>query len=592
MINDDNDIPLISRVNTQTHDTTKKKTQESKTSKAKRLITKIPIPRNSEKFPQVKIILILVAIERFALYSVINFQLNLAETGLLDDICLRKNWSGQEDSVLTYVCSFLFAPIAGLLADWKFGRHRVFSFGLLMQFIGYSSLGILFSNQLFDNATVCSVFYIFYYLSLLIIVIGCSSFNAVIIPYGVDQMREASVITTIPSYFHWYYFFINLGSFFALGGLDHNENDLRGRLMTFSNVFVAIILSFIALLMFKISSMIGWLIPSPPQGNPVAKIYKVVTNAINNRIDKNKHIDVYQKKKPILDYAKFSNGGKFTFEQVEDVKTFFSMLLVLFSLIWYYFQDFLDVHLYILQGDGFFYNYNSRVPLYISKIGPITSMVTIVILEYTNLGRKLYRVLPRILHRFIIGFPLAILSVLFATIIEYVHKFPCITASIHSNASSLIPTLTTHHYYLAYLQVFQYSILSMSEVLVTVGSIEWVYAQSPEYLRAFTYGIFESVIGIGTLIPFLFFIALKFLTCGDAESGDWCPHCWVYTPECVTNRYCYSSYYSFTVILAVSVLSVVIFLLISCWYTPRLRQKLRGFQSFSDTNRFITKSFL
>ena len=583
-------IQLISRINTQTDDTANKKTHESKSSKVKGLIRKIPIPRNSEKFPQVKIILILVAIERFALFSIINFQLNLVETGLLDEVCHRKNWTGQQDSIVTYAFSFLFAPIAGLLADWKFGRHRVFSFGLIMQFIGYSALGIIFSNQLFNNATVCSVFYVFYYLSLLLIVIGCSSFNAVIIPYGVDQMREASVITTIPSYFHWYFFCINLGSFLALGGLSHHDNSLQGRFMTLSNVFVAIILSFFALLLFKIPSIMGWLIPSPSQGNPVARIYRVVLNAINNRIDKNKNIDLYQKKKTLLDYAKFSNGGRFTFEQVEDVKTFFSMLLVLFSLTWYFLEEFLDVQLYVLQGDGFFFNYESRVPIYISKIGAITSMITIIILEYSTVGRKLYRVLPRILHRFIIGFPLATLSIFFATILEYIHKSPCIAASLHPNASSVIPTLTPQQYYLAYLQIFQYSLLSMSEVLVTVGSIEWVYAQSPEYLRAFTYGLFESVIGMGTLLPFIGSIVLKYLTCGGDGDAASCPNCWVYTPTCVTNHYCYSSYYLFTVILAVSVLSVVAFLLISCWYKPRMRQRLRGFNSFSATNKFNPNS--
>ena len=587
----DRNIPLIARINTQTDENTQKKIPESKLRKFCGLLRKIPIPRNSEKFPQIKILLILVAIERFSLFSILNFQLNLVETGLLGEVCHRKNWTGQEDSILTYAFSFLFAPIAGLLADWKFGRDRVLSFGLFMQFIGYATLGIIFSNQIFNNTTVCSVFYVFYYLSLLLIVIGCSSFNAVIIPYGVDQMREASVITTIPSYFHWYYFFINLGSFFSISSFPYYENTLRYRFLIILNVFGAIILSFTALLLFKIPSIFGWLIPTPSQGNPVVKIYRVVINAINNRIRKHKQIDVYQKKKSLLDYAKFSNGGRYTFERVEDVKTFFSMLLVLFSLTWYYLEEFLDVQLYELQGDGFLFSYKSKTPIYISKVGAITSMVTIILLEYTTLGRKLYRVLPRILQRFIIGFPLATLSIFFATILEYVHKSPCIAAGIHHNTSSGIPMLTTGHRYLAYLQICQYSLLSISEVLVTVGSIEWVYAQSPEYLRAFTYGIFESVIGLGTLLPFVSTIVLKYITCGVSEDGEWCPDCWVYTPTCVTKQYCYSTNYLFTVILATSVLSLVAFLLISCWYKPRMRQKLHGFQSFSVTNKFVSKSF-
>ncbi|KAI6650869.1 Solute carrier family 15 member 4-like [Oopsacas minuta] len=586
---DHKNIPLISRVNTQEDENVNKRTLDSKANKVKRIFSTIPIPRDSEKFPQLKLILILVAIQRFALFSVLNFQSDLIKTGLLGKICSRPNWTGQKDSTLTYAGSFLFAPIAGLLADWKFGRHRVFSFGLLMQFIGYSTLGIIFSNQIFNNETNCIVFYVFYYLSLFSIVIGCSSFNTVIIPYGVDQMREASVITTIPSYFHWYYFFINLGSFLAFGSVEQYTDTLVGRLWKISNIYVAIITSFIALLLFKIPSICGWLLPSPPQGNPVGKIYGVVRNAIGNRIEKHNQIDIYQTKRTTLDYAKRSNGGKFTFERVEDVKTFFSMILVLISLSLYFSEEYLFVYFYSLQADGFLYTYRSPAPILISKIGSLTSMIFIVLLEYTTLGRKLYRVLPRILHRFLLGFPLAILSLLFATILEYIHKAPCIAASLHTNATSALPTLTTGHDYLAYLQVIQYILLSLSEVFVTVGSIEWVYAQSPEYLRAFTYGIFESIIGCGTLIPFIVSLFVNFLTCGGiveegSSMGVGCPGCWNYNFVCVENRYCYSTEYFFTLLLVASFVSLVIFFLISCWYKPRMRQKIRGFQSFSSAN--------
>ena len=583
---DEKAIPLISRVNTQKDEIINKSTLQSKSQKLSTLIKRIPVPRDSGKFPQIKLILLLVAIQRFALYSVLNFQLTVTKTGLLGNDCVLDNWTGQEDSIITYVCSFLFAPIAGLLADWKFGRHRVFSFGLMMQFIGYTALGVIFSNQIFINTTNCGVFYAAYYLSLLCVVIGCSSFNAVIIPYGVDQMREASVITTIPSFFHWYYFSINLGDLLAFGGVEQQSHKLIDKLLAINNVFLAVFSSFVAVLLYKISSSFGWLGPSPPQGNPLGKIYSVVKNAIGNKINKHKQIDIYQRKTSLLDFAKHSNGGKFSFEQVEDVKTFFSMLLVLMALSWYYSGDYLDVNLYLLQANGFIFKYTSPVPIIISKIGSITAMITIIILEYTTLGRKLYRVLPRILHRFLIGFPLAILSILFATILDYAHKAPCIAASLvslHSNASSGIPTLTDGNDYLVYLQIFQYGILNLSEVLVTVGSIEWVYAQSPEYLRALTYGIFESVIGFGTSIPFIFNLFVSHLTCQDTDSGMGCPNCWIYKHNCIEKRYCSSTEYYLTVILFVSVLSLMIFLLISCWYTPRTRQRVRGFQSFSQT---------
>ena len=580
---DEKGIPLISRVNTQNDETVKKPTLQSNCKKLTNLFRRIPIPRDSGKFPQIKVVLLLVAIQRFALYSVLNFQLTVAKTGLLGRDCELENWSGEEDSIATYVCSFLFAPIAGLLADWKFGRHRVFSFGLLMQFIGYSALGVIFSNQIFINTTNCYVFHTAYYLSLLCVVIGCSCFNAVVVPYGVDQMREASVITTIPSFFHWYYFSICLGGLLAFGGVEQQSHKLIDRLLAIINVFLAIFSSFAAVLLFKFSSTFGWLGPSPPQGNPLGKIYSVVKDAIGNKIDKQKQIDIYQQKKSLLDFAKHSNGGKFSFEQVEDVKTFFSVLLVLLALSWYYSGDYLDVNLYLVQGNSFINNYSSHLPILISKIGPITAMILIIILEYTTAGRKLYRVLPRILHRFLIGFPMAILSILFATILDYIHKSPCIEASLHSNISSGIPTLTDGNDYLMYLQVFQYGLLNLSEVLVTVGSIEWVYAQSPEYLRALTYGIFESVIGFGSSLPFIFKIFMSYLTCQDTDSGVGCPDCWVYVRNCVENHFCSSTEYYLTVILFTSILSFVIFLLISCWYTPRMRQRIRGFQSFSST---------
>ena len=587
---DDKGIQLISPINQQSKEESQRKTITfpRTAENVSRIISMIPIPRDSKKFPQIKIILVLVAIQRLALYTLLNFQLNLDNVGFISHRCNLSKWNGEHDSILTFACSFLFAPIAGLLADWKFGRHRVLSFGLAMSFLGYSLLGFLFSLQLFSNDAICGAFFFFYYLSILIIVIGSSSFNAVIIPYGVDQMKEASVITTLPSYFHWYFFFINLGALLAgAGGVYHYSDNVNARLEILGYVFGAILLSFLSVLLFKISSMLGWLLPSPPQGNPLEKIIGVTKNAISIRISKRNTFDIYHKTKPLMDYAKSSLGGSYTFEQVEDVKTFFSMVLVLLSLALYFSEEYLSVNYYILQGYGFLNSYASIAPILISKVGIIASLITIVVLEFTILGRKFYRFLPRILHRFTLGFPLAIISILIAAILEYAQKTPCIFQDLHHNVSNSPPhpPMSKANDSFVYLQIFQYIVISISEVFVTVGSIEWVYAQSPEYLRAFTYGIFESVIGLGTFMPFIFNILIYKITCRDIDNGDGCAACWVYEPSCVRNGYCYSAYYFFTTILLMSIVAIIIFLLISFWYKPRMRQKLRGFQNFSSTTR-------
>ena len=78
--------------------------------------------------------------------------------------------------------------------------------------------------------------------------------------------------------------------------------------------------------------------------NPLKKMWRVMVFALNNKHPLNRSAFTYcEENTPTrLNLGKQQYGGPFTFEEVEDVKTFFRLLLLLVTLFGYH-----------IAGDGF-----------------------------------------------------------------------------------------------------------------------------------------------------------------------------------------------------------------------------------------------
>ncbi|GFN78432.1 solute carrier family 15 member 4 [Plakobranchus ocellatus] len=156
--------------------------------------------------------------ERMAYYSIVNFILyylvkNLEYNAKTSALFLLGGFSG---------AAYLTAPIGGFIADKFLGRFFTIMASAIVYIAGLTVLVMAsFDSSLlnideFDLNTRNSMAVA----GLVLIVVGGGGIKANVPPFGADQIRPLGD-EAVTSYFHWYYFFINIGSVVAFLGVYH-----------------------------------------------------------------------------------------------------------------------------------------------------------------------------------------------------------------------------------------------------------------------------------------------------------------------------------------------------------------------------------
>ena len=111
--------------------------------------------------------------------------------------------------------------------------------------------------------------------------------------------------------------------FFVLGCLPEHYL-IVGDLIMCAYLSVAII----SILMFN-----HWLVKEPVSQNPFKLVYSVIRYAIKHNHPEHRSAFTFCEDEPLsrIDFGKNKYGGPFTTEQVEDVKTFLRVILIIFS---------------------------------------------------------------------------------------------------------------------------------------------------------------------------------------------------------------------------------------------------------------------
>lgn len=259
-------------------------------------------------------------------------------------------------TVATYLgarfLAFTMYPVMGFLADTFFGRYKVLLAGLHIAWVGSAILCVCFAfvDPYLDNdvskyqygtdaswpkdrvVTLAICYGIMW--------TGFTGIRVNLIPFGVDQLPEASG-GELSSYFHWYYWFINFGSLFSSMAIPelYKVTALSYSFLITNFCFSCMIILLI-LLRFKFNIL-------PKIGNPFKLVGQVVRFAMKTKRARfTSAFQLGQSRPSRMDLAKISYGGKFTVEQVEDVKTFFRILMILVSFFGYFaiFSQVSDCH--------------------------------------------------------------------------------------------------------------------------------------------------------------------------------------------------------------------------------------------------------
>ena len=384
------------------------------------------------------------------------------------NVSLSNGWS----YAIILPASLLY-PFIGVLGMFL-SRYTLINAAVVMV-VGAKSLLLILNivtiaSDVVKGIITCFI-YIFYYYAMGMMIIN-------FVPLGLDQLLFASsekvqtyiycatgtiflVWTLVGSLFACLALFVNLFQFYHLRG-------------------VVVVDTALALLVLVISLLVACCcrkhinIEPPPPVNPVKHIYKVMKYAWLNKYPARRSAYTYTERPSRLDLCKKRYGGPFTTDEVEDVKSFWRILVLLFSMFGVFC---FDVTIGIADTYQKYMNESSYTsasfPEVITILYPSTVIcgsVSMCVLIYQLIFYPfLSRYLPRLLHRMGMGLFLGFCASCCLTLLSlWLDR-----------------------------ELFPYGLLAIPQVLYGcayflsfITTIEFIIAQSPLRLQGMLLGIF------------------------------------------------------------------------------------------------------
>ena len=212
-----------------------------------------------------------------------------------------------------------------------FGNFKVFKFGavlVLLSVLITSMCTILITNiNSWASVLSSAVVPIAYTLWL----VGLAACLVTALQLGLDQMPDASTMNKI-SFINWFFFSFILG----IWVYDLLWNSLNLCTISDSKQVITQVLSLLPVLSMSIVCCtifllaLKWLIVEPKSSQALKTIYQVLRFAAKHKAPLNRSALTYWEEDipSRLDLGKSRFGGPFTTEQVEDVKTFFKIVVI------------------------------------------------------------------------------------------------------------------------------------------------------------------------------------------------------------------------------------------------------------------------
>ena len=234
-------------------------------------------------------------------------------------------YSNYSYTVIITIIVGLTMPIAGCLADVRFGRYKVISFSIWIMWLTSLLLTAgLVVGQLFDWKDKNGYNPILFVTLAALMGLTYGSFQANIIQFGLDQLYDAPT-SEIMAFAMWYTW-TTVASESIVGMIVLHTS---GQYKLIAPLLVCVNLTFAVC--FKVFFR-NVLIVEPGTKNPLKLVYRVVSYAINNKHIRQRTAFAYCENylPSRIDFGKSKYGGPFTTEQIEDVKTLFRVVLFIF----------------------------------------------------------------------------------------------------------------------------------------------------------------------------------------------------------------------------------------------------------------------
>ncbi len=375
-------------------------------------------------------------------------------------------------------------------------------------------------------------------LSVIVFTTALGMYEANAIQYGMDQMMDASS-EQLSSFIHWYYWCANfgplLGSCIIIGSSAVKAE--AGFISPHkSNVYISVI-SLVVLCVQTFTLLAGFLLTSCAKRflmveqisrNSLKIIYKVLLYSYHHKYPERRSAFTYWENDipSRIDLGKEKYGGPFTYEQVEDVKTFFRLLLLIVSLFGFHLLgDGYSLSSYIVCNFGC--PQTEQLLSIVTNTQHIPMIVVLICIPILECVRKyspsLYFFLPNMLTRKWIGLFVALLA---QTLTVIIYTFPpasqqslydqpiCSRLQVISEKTSLIQTCLkvnsdmnklTHKMNdslstMVYITIILLVLQGITYILIFMTTLEFICAQATNSMKGLLIGIWYSMLSIKFLV--------------------------------------------------------------------------------------------
>ncbi len=458
----------------------------------------------------------------------------------------------------------VYCPVIGWLADVYFKKYNVLRAHLLLVWI-FSVVATLVTVLKYcipHSTTVSALNYYVLLPTCVLIIVGQAGFTVTVIPFGVDQMQEASA-EGISAFIHWFIWLLFVGK--ALGILQQTVFTCFSVSAPLSDMIVTLLATaFVTLALCSNFVFKEWLVVEPCNQNPLRVVVAVLKYAATHKRPAFRSAFTYweQDIPSRIDLAKTKYGGTFTTEQVEDVKTFFRILLIIASVNIFNITNeamisvvppkhYMGSNKLSVCGDA-----TGEVHLYIHIV-----LIVVAIPLYELFVYPLARdVVPSMLKR------IGLVAVLSVSLSLYLLSLDFVG---HSQADVPVPCMflyehTYLHIHYLWVEIPFNVVIGIQYMIFYITTIEFIFAQSPQAMRGLLTGLALAVIW--------FFTATGNYLLFDLWSRNWKS---VYsTPSCGVWYFLSTTLIGFVCLL--------VLVIVARWYKQRQRDEQVNEQAFVE----------
>ena len=439
--------------------------------------------------------------------------------------------------------SYLLYPFCGWITEVYVCNFRMIRWSFVIMLISIILAAIPASNEIKQHGagsmTVLGI--TTGSLSIIVFTAGLSMYEANAIQFGMDQMMEASS-EQLSSFIHWYFWcahvgpllssYILMGSWMTSIKVKESNNIHTSAPLYFEEITVTfIIISVIVAGVQAFITLIGFVFITCTKRcltfdqisrNSLKIIYKVLIYSYHHKYPERRSAFTYWENDipSRIDLGKDKYGGPFTYEQVEDVKCFFRLLLLIVSLFGYHLLgNGYSLATYIICNFGC--PETERLLLILGNSQHIPFIVILICIPILECVRKyspyLYFYLPNLLTRKLIGLVIALLIQALTIIIytlpmqqtqqpvcSYLQTFSghtvlqiCLqTNSEINNTWSELATTNDNLSVMVYISIILLALQGLTYVLIFMTTLEFICAQSPNSMKGLLIGIWYSMLAI------------------------------------------------------------------------------------------------